>query len=52
MEANKAAQNELAILKQNQAAAVKAPVTGTTGKAAPKVDEPDDPFLLGFNKDY
>lgn len=52
MEASKAAQNELAILKQNQAAAVKAPVTGTTGKAAPKVDEPDDPFLLGFNKDY
>lgn len=51
MEANKAAQNELAILKQNQAAAVKAPVTGTTGKATPKVDEPDDPFLLGFNKD-
>lgn len=50
---NAARDKELAILKQNQAAAAKAPVTGTTGKAAP-VDkgEADDPFLMGFNKDY
>lgn len=49
---NAARDKELAILKQNQAAAAKAPVTGTTGKAAP-VDkgEADDPFLKGFNAD-
>lgn len=48
-----AAQKELAILKQNQAAAAKAPVTGTIGKAAPKSaaeDEANDPFLIGWNK--
>lgn len=54
MEASKATQNELAILRQNQAAAAKAPVTGTTGKAAPagQADEANDPFLMGFNRDY
>lgn len=46
-----AVKNELAILRQNQVAASKAPVTGTVGKAAPKQEEPDDPFLIGFNKD-
>lgn len=50
---NKANNRELAILKQNQAAAAKAPVTGTTGKAAPAgKSDADDPFLIGFNKDY
>ena len=46
-----ATKNELAILRQNQVAASKAPVTGTVGKAAPKQEEPDDPFLLGFSRD-
>lgn len=49
---NKAAQKELAILKQNQAAAAKAPVTGTVGKAPSSQSEADDPFLKGFNSDY
>ena len=50
---NAAKDKELAILKQNQAAAAKAPVTGTTGKAAPVAKgEADDPFLKGFNADY
>ncbi len=50
---NAAKDKELAILKQNQAAAAKAPVTGTTGKAAPVAKgEADDPFLKGFNSDY
>lgn len=49
---HKANDRELAILKQNQAAAAKAPVTGTTGKSAPATkDESNDPFLIGFNKD-
>lgn len=43
-----AALSELAVLKQNQAAAAKAPVTGTIGKAAPEKEEPKDPFLEGF----
>lgn len=47
-----AALNELAILKQNQAAAAKGPVTGTVGIAPPAKDEPEDPFLKGFNLDY
>lgn len=47
-----AAINELAILKQNQAAAARGPVTGTTGKTAPTKEEADDPFLRGFNLDY
>lgn len=45
----KAALEELAILKQNQAAAAKAPVTGTVGRAEPAKQEPEDPFLKGFN---
>ena len=50
---NKAALEELAVLKQNQAAAAKAPVTGTVGKAAPAVsDIDDDPFMKGFNNSY
>ena len=51
---NDAAQKELAILKQNQAAAARAPVTGTVGKspATGGKTEADDPFLIGFNRDY
>ena len=45
----KAALDELAILKQNQAAAAKGPVTGTVGKAEPEKPEAEDPFLKGFN---
>lgn len=45
-------QKQLSILKQNQAAAEKAPVTGTVGRAAPKKDEPEDPFLKGFDSEY
>lgn len=45
-------QKQLSILKQNQAAAARAPVTGVVGKAAPKTEEPEDPFLKGFNSDY
>jgi|GEM_PF-1903957 len=48
---SKAAQKELAIIKQNQASAAKAPITGTVGKAAPAVEEPDDPFMKGFDSD-
>lgn len=44
-----AAKSELAILRQNQAAAVKGPVSGTVGKASPQKDETEDPFLKGFN---
>ena len=50
---NKAALNELAILKQNQAAAARAPVSGVAGKpatTAPDID--DDPFMKGFNNSY
>lgn len=49
---NKATQNELAILRQNQAAAAKAPVTGVTGKAAPEKPEVLDPFMKGFDEAY
>lgn len=50
---NKAALEELAILKQNQAAAAKAPVSGTVGKTAPAAhDIDDDPFMQGFNNSY
>lgn len=50
---NKAALDELAILKQNQAAAAKAPVSGTVGKTAPPApDINDDPFMKGFNNSY
>lgn len=47
-----AALNELAVLKQNQAAAAKAPVTGTVGKAAPEKEEPRDPFLEGLRHGF
>ena len=43
---------ELAVLKQNQAAAAKAPVSGTVGKASPPKEEPEDPFMKGFNTAY
>ena len=48
---NKAALDELAILKQNQAAAAKAPVSGVTGKASTKDADPykNDPFMKGFD---
>lgn len=49
--ASKAAQSELSILKQNQAAAVKGPVTGSVGKAAPEQESSKDPFLVGFESD-
>lgn len=49
---HKAAQDELAILKQNQASAAKAPVVGTVGQSAPTKEEAEDPFLKGFNSDY
>lgn len=45
-------QKQLNILKQNQEAADRAPVTGTVGRAAPKREEPEDPFLKGFDSDY
>lgn len=49
---NKSAKQELAILKQNQAAAAKAPVTGVMGKPSPQAQsEAEDPFLKGFNSD-
>lgn len=50
----KTAQNELKILKQNQAAAAKAPVSGVSGKAAvaQKDSLENDPFLKGFNSSY
>lgn len=47
---NQSARKELAILKQNQASAAKAPVRGVEGKAASIQSDPaDDPFLKGFN---
>lgn len=50
---NRAAQNELAILRQNQAAASKAPVTGATAQGAPSPSpEAKDPFLMGFDSAY
>ena len=46
------ANSELAILRQNQAAADKAPVTGLSGKSAAGVQtQKDDPFILGFDAD-
>lgn len=48
----KTVQNELAILKQNQASAARGPVTGTTGMAAPEKEEPEDPFLKGFENEF
>ena len=47
---NQSARKELAILKQNQASAAKAPVRGVEGKAASVSGGPiDDPFLKGFD---
>lgn len=47
---NKDALRERAILKQNQASAAKAPVTGVAGKSPTTQDKTaDDPFLKGFN---
>ena len=45
-------QKQLSILKQNQSAAARAPVTGTVGKAAPKKEEPEDFFMKGFDAAY
>lgn len=45
-------QKQLNILKQNQSAAARAPVTGTVGKAAPKKEEPEDFFMKGFDSAY
>jgi len=42
---------ELAILRQNQAAAAKAPVVGATGMASTQKQTAEDPFLKGFNAD-
>jgi len=49
---NKAALEELAILKQNQAAAARAPVSGVTGKASTPPPQADDPFLEGLDADW
>ena len=47
---NQSARKELAILKQNQASAAKAPVRGVEGRAAqPAGTPPEDPFMKGFN---
>lgn len=50
----KAAEDELAILRQNQASAAKGPVTGTMGTPAGATkQEADDPFMIGFDdSDY
>lgn len=50
---NKGVQKENAILKQNQAAAAKAPVTGVTGRPSTETEKTfdDDPFMKGFNSD-
>lgn len=48
----KAAQDELAILRQNQAAAARAPVTGTVGNLVPGTPASNDPFIMGFDSDY
>ena len=47
---NQSAINELAVLKQNQAAAARAPVSGVTGRTA-SPEPPEDVFLKGFNAD-
>lgn len=49
---NKAALDELAILRQNQAAAARAPVSGVTGKAAAQPPQADDPFLKGLDSEW
>lgn len=49
---NKAALDELAILRQNQAAAARAPVSGVTGKAGVQPPQADDPFLKGLEADW
>ena len=40
-------ENEIAMLRQNAEAAIRAPVTGSAG--IPAAVEPEDPFLKGFN---
>lgn len=47
----KTAERENKILKQNQAAAAKAPVSKVTGGGQTD-SKPDDDFLRGFNSDY
>ena len=47
---NQKLKRENNILKQNAAAAAKAPVKGVTG-GAPTDTEPEDPFLKGFDSD-
>lgn len=47
---NQKLKKENDILKQNAAAAAKAPVKGVTG-GAPTDTEPEDPFLKGFDSD-
>ena len=47
---NQKLKKEYNILKQNAAAAAKAPVKGVTG-GAPTDTEPEDPFLKGFDSD-
>lgn len=47
---NTEAQRELQVLRQNQAAAAKAPVGGTT-KNGPTAVKAEDPFLAGFESD-
>ena len=47
---NQKLKKENNILKQNAAAAAKAPVKGVTG-GAPTDTEPEDPFLKGFDSD-
>ena len=47
---NQKLKKENIILKQNAAAAAKAPVKGVTG-GAPTDTEPEDPFLKGFDSD-
>lgn len=42
---------ELAIQKQNQEAAGRAPVSGVTGKPVAQKKQEDDPFVMGFDSD-
>lgn len=49
---NKKALDELAILRQNQAAAARAPVSGVTGKAGTPPAQAEDPFLKGLEADW
>ena len=51
LKARDEALKELAILKQNQEAAAKAPVSGVTGKAVATKTQEEDPYLKGFDSD-